>query len=239
MSATPRRSRSATHSLGAPASLGSAPSRRGLEPDQGDRRKNRELCISGFTRRLTLHPREEHELLQQQRAEQETPGWRQRYGRRAGVEGTIHQAVHTTGIRTNRYRGLARTGLAHVLSAAALDLAATNSTLPHSPWPRACPTGAAGHRPRVRTDHHGPRVSVHMGMVGGRWSPGTRPGFQGTKQAKPIRARPRATLNALPWCHVLSTNTAAARPAIQARFITPTTISTTIRPQQQPTQYPP
>ncbi|MCX5529705.1 IS1182 family transposase [Streptomyces sp. NBC_00006] len=84
--------------------------------------KVRELCTNGFTRRLTLHPREEHELLQQQRAEQATSGWRQRYGRRAGVEGAIHQAVHTIGIRTSRYRGLARTSLAHILSAAALDL---------------------------------------------------------------------------------------------------------------------
>jgi transposase len=82
----------------------------------------RPSCTTGFTRRLTLHPREEHELLQRQRAEQDTDDWKQRYGKRAGVEGTIFQAVRTTNIRHSRYRGQAKTGLAHVLSAAAINL---------------------------------------------------------------------------------------------------------------------
>jgi transposase len=84
--------------------------------------KVRTSCTSGFTRRLTLHPREEHELLQRQRAEQETDEWKQRYAKRAGVEGTMSQAVRGTGIRTSRYRGQAKTGLAHVFSAAAINL---------------------------------------------------------------------------------------------------------------------
>ena len=46
--------------------------------------KVRSSCTTGFTRRLTLHPREEHELLQRQRTERDTdehggrplhPGW--------------------------------------------------------------------------------------------------------------------------------------------------------------------
>ncbi|MEU9125450.1 transposase [Streptomyces sp. NPDC048506] len=84
--------------------------------------KVRTSCTSGFTRRVTLHPREEHELLQHQRAEQDTDNWKQRYATRAGVEGTVSQAVRATGIRTSRYRGQARTGLAHVFSAAAINL---------------------------------------------------------------------------------------------------------------------
>jgi transposase len=79
-------------------------------------------CTSGFTRRLTLHPREEHALLQRRRAEQNTDAWKQCYAQRAGVEGTISQAVWTTGIRRSRYRGQAKTGPAHVFSTAAINL---------------------------------------------------------------------------------------------------------------------
>ncbi|MGI5519243.1 transposase [Streptomyces sp. CA-106131] len=84
--------------------------------------KVRTSCTNGFTRRLTLHPREEHELLQRQRAEQNTDAWKQRYTKHAGVEGAISQAVRATGIRRSRYRGQAKTGLAHVFSAAAINL---------------------------------------------------------------------------------------------------------------------
>ncbi|MCQ4085192.1 transposase, partial [Streptomyces sp. RB6PN25] len=79
-------------------------------PEYGCRNcKVRTSCTSGFTRRLTLHPREEHELLQHQRAEQDTDAWKRRYATRAGVEGTISQAVRGIGIRTSRYRGRAKT----------------------------------------------------------------------------------------------------------------------------------
>ncbi|MFB7323596.1 transposase [Streptomyces sp. NPDC056190] len=92
-------------------------------PEYGCRNcRVRPACTSGFTRRLTLHPREEHELLQRQRAEQNTDAWKQRYAKRAGVEGTICQAVRATGIRCSRYRGRAKTSLAHVFSATAINL---------------------------------------------------------------------------------------------------------------------
>jgi transposase len=45
------------------------------------------------------------------------------YARRAGVEGTISQAVRRCGLRRSRYRGLERTHLGHVLTAAALNYA--------------------------------------------------------------------------------------------------------------------
>ena len=51
-----------------------------------------------------------------------TPTGRPDYAARAGVEGTIHQAVAVTGIRRARYRGLAKTRLEHVFSAVALNL---------------------------------------------------------------------------------------------------------------------
>jgi hypothetical protein len=57
-------------------------------------------------RQLMLRPREIHEMVEQARAAQTTEEWRQRYAIRAGVEGTIHQATATTGIRRSRYLGL-------------------------------------------------------------------------------------------------------------------------------------
>jgi transposase len=73
-------------------------------------------------RQLTLHHRDLHEALAAARAEQTTKTWRDKYTLRAGVEGTIHQAVAITGIRHARYRGLPKLHLQHVFSAVALNL---------------------------------------------------------------------------------------------------------------------
>ena len=48
--------------------------------------------------------------------------WKHRYDIRAGVEGTICQATHVTGIRRARYLGLAKTRLEHNAAAAAINL---------------------------------------------------------------------------------------------------------------------
>ena len=44
------------------------------------------------------------------------------YARRAGIEGTLSQGVRAFGLRRSRYRGLARTHLQHMATAAAIDL---------------------------------------------------------------------------------------------------------------------
>lgn len=44
------------------------------------------------------------------------------YGQRAGIEGTISQAVSALGLRQARYRGLAKTHLQNVATAAAINL---------------------------------------------------------------------------------------------------------------------
>ncbi|WJE00766.1 IS1182 family transposase [Streptomyces antimycoticus] len=82
----------------------------------------KDTCTTAAYRVLTLLPREEYELLQQRRAEQQTEEWKKRYHTRAGVEGSISQAVRRSGTRRTRYRGLAKTSLAQVLTAAALNL---------------------------------------------------------------------------------------------------------------------
>jgi hypothetical protein len=69
-----------------------------------------------------LRPRHIHDTVEQARAEQATDEWKQRYATRAGVEGTIHQAVAVTGVRRCRYIGLPKTRLAHILAATALNL---------------------------------------------------------------------------------------------------------------------
>ncbi|WP_260695982.1 transposase [Streptomyces sp. IB201691-2A2] len=75
-----------------------------------------------YGRQLTIRPKEQDGLLEQVRAEQSTEDWKARYAARAGVEGTIHQAVAVTGSRRTRYIGLAKTHLAHVFTAAAINL---------------------------------------------------------------------------------------------------------------------
>ncbi|MFB7109416.1 transposase [Streptomyces sp. NPDC056190] len=58
---------------------------------------------------------------------------RRRYDTRAGVEGTISQAVHRTGIRRIRYTGLAKTHLGNVLAATAINIIRLDAWLTGTP----------------------------------------------------------------------------------------------------------
>jgi transposase len=73
-------------------------------------------------RGLTLPPRDLHDLQATARAGQDSRDWQDDYKRRAGIEATISQAVHVTGTRRTRYRGLPKTRLEHAYSAVALNL---------------------------------------------------------------------------------------------------------------------
>ncbi|MFE7393700.1 IS1182 family transposase [Streptomyces sp. NPDC057582] len=73
-------------------------------------------------RQLSLYPRELTESVKEARTRQQSKGWNKEYALRAGVEGTIRQATHTTGLRRARYRGLAKIHLDHTTSATALNL---------------------------------------------------------------------------------------------------------------------
>src|SRR6266498_4082342 len=73
-------------------------------------------------RQLTLSPHDLNDALRQARTGQDTKHWRADYALRAGVEGTIRQAIAVTGLRRARYRGLAKTHLEHVYCAVALNL---------------------------------------------------------------------------------------------------------------------
>jgi transposase len=82
----------------------------------------RQLCTSGRRRQITIRPRELHEALAAARAEQTSAQWKARYAARAGVEGTMRQATHVTGIRRARYLGLPKTQLEHNIAAAAINM---------------------------------------------------------------------------------------------------------------------
>jgi hypothetical protein len=73
-------------------------------------------------RYLKLQPRAGHEALRAGRERLATKEGRRAYARRAGIEGTISQGVRAFGLRRSRYRGLAKTHLQHVATAAAIDL---------------------------------------------------------------------------------------------------------------------
>ena len=73
-------------------------------------------------RSLLIRRQEEFEALQAARQRQTTPEFKEQYKVRAGVEGTHSQGVHRCGLRRTRYRGLAKTALGHLFTAAALNL---------------------------------------------------------------------------------------------------------------------
>jgi transposase len=73
-------------------------------------------------RELTLHPQAQHLALQAARERQQTDAFKALYKSRAGVEGTISQAVFACGMRRTRYRGLLKTHLQHIATATAINL---------------------------------------------------------------------------------------------------------------------
>jgi transposase len=73
-------------------------------------------------RSLTLQPLAEHEAIQAARQRQQTPEFAAQYASRAGVEGTLSQGVRAFGLRQARYRGLAKTHLQHLATAAAINV---------------------------------------------------------------------------------------------------------------------
>ena len=74
-------------------------------------------------RTLSFKPRRQHELLQWARHREHTDAFKERYAKRAGIEGTISQGARSFGLRRSRYMGQAKTHLQHMLIAIAMNLA--------------------------------------------------------------------------------------------------------------------
>jgi transposase len=81
-------------------------------------------CTKAKTQRrtITVNARPYHEALQKARARQQTPEFKKQYQSRAGIEGTISQAVRVARLRNARYRGLIKIRLQHYATAAAINI---------------------------------------------------------------------------------------------------------------------
>jgi len=95
----------------------------------------RSACTRSQTtgRVLHLRPQAAHEALQARRQAQETPAFRQAYATRAGIEGTLSQAVRGMGIRRARYDGLPKVQVQHILTAVAINLVRIDAVLTNTP----------------------------------------------------------------------------------------------------------
>ena len=74
-------------------------------------------------RSLTFRLQEPFEALQAARQRQDTLAFKALYQQRAGIEGTLSQAVRRCDLRHSRYIGLLKTRLQHFATAAAINLA--------------------------------------------------------------------------------------------------------------------
>ena len=87
-------------------------------------------------RRITVYPREIHEIQQVTRTAQSSKSWRADYQRRAGVEGTMNQAANTVGLRKARYRGIKKVELEHYLGATAINIIRLDAYFTYQPLDR-------------------------------------------------------------------------------------------------------
>jgi transposase len=82
-----------------------------------------EQCTHSSARVLILHPNEQaYRALQQARVRGRTPAFRMVYAKRAGVEGTIAQAVRTCELRRARYIGSKKLRLQAFCTASAMNV---------------------------------------------------------------------------------------------------------------------
>ncbi len=72
-------------------------------------------------RTVTFKPQLEYETLQAARERQETTTFKEKYNKRAGIEGTISQGTRAFDLRRSRYLGLVKTHLQHLATAAAVN----------------------------------------------------------------------------------------------------------------------
>lgn len=84
-------------------------------------------------RSLKFRLRQQHEALLWLRQQVQTDQFLQTYRKRAGIEGTLSQAVRRCDLRFARYLGLAKTHLQHVAIAAAINLSRISAWLSETP----------------------------------------------------------------------------------------------------------
>jgi transposase len=87
-------------------------------------------------RALVVRERDHYEALQAARERQQTELFKAQYARRAGLEGSISQGVHSGDLRRSRYNGELKTRLMHLLLAAALNFMRVANWLAETPRSR-------------------------------------------------------------------------------------------------------
>lgn len=80
-------------------------------------------------RTITIRPQERYQALQAARQREGSAEFKTQYNQRAGIEGTLSQAIRAFGLRQARYRGHARVQLQQALTAAALHLSRISAWL--------------------------------------------------------------------------------------------------------------
>jgi transposase len=80
------------------------------------------LAKPDMVRRITIHPEPIHEARMAAHTAQDSESWRKTYNARAGIEGTISEAVRGPNLRHSRYRGLAKSHLQNVFSGMAINI---------------------------------------------------------------------------------------------------------------------
>jgi transposase len=92
-------------------------------------------CTTTQTQRrtITFNTQPYYDAMQAARQRQQTPAFQKQYAARAGMEGTISQAVHKMNLRQARYRGLVKVQFQHYATAAALNLVRLGAWLQERP----------------------------------------------------------------------------------------------------------
>ena len=90
-------------------------------------------CTTAPRRALSIRVKEHHQALQEVRTRQKGTEFWEKYRSRSGIEGTISQGVRAFGLRRSRYRGMQKTHLQHLVSAAVINLVRTLAWLDEKP----------------------------------------------------------------------------------------------------------
>jgi transposase len=96
---------------------------------------SRILCTTAksLRRTVTIRAQDAYDGLRIARERQKTEEFKEQYKKRAGVEGTISQAIRAFGMRRSRYIGMGKTHLQHILTAVALNLVRIGEWLAGTP----------------------------------------------------------------------------------------------------------
>jgi hypothetical protein len=104
--------------------------------------------VDGKGRHILVLPGPQQKIQSLVRKEQKTSNWQWRYAIRAGCEATASETVHAHGLRHFRYRGLAKTHVQHVRTAAGTNIVRLREYFPPGTTP-ASPRRPPGHFQRL------------------------------------------------------------------------------------------